>query len=412
MATDYAERGRRVEKSHSQAKHKARWRKRERDRSVKDDDEIAAWRKDYYRNARPDIDPQSTASKVMEFVGLDDDPYARDARSYDYRQEAWNESLARGDPDLSFMLPELSDENVREVGGAIERTLGVFNPSIYTEGYTPAQRPSTDERVLAQLTPEDRAAVAQMDPDQADAALKEMFPDWSPKMNPFPTSMMGTREREGDARIGGLPHFLDQFNYSPYLTEDIFSFLGPDSPETIRRDIDAWKGGSSSLDRTIEDAVGGSRHFNAESEQPHTQNPFVDPVEYGALGIALGVPGMIGSAVRGGKKAVGIGKKVVGAIKKPKPLPKPGMPPTRGTDIDPSWPKRKPRKPIGTDDDPGRYTNAAGGSVRSDIRRAIARNQPTRANDAAIATALVPAGAATGGIMYAAEAEKRRKKGY
>jgi hypothetical protein len=403
------ERGRAVERAASQAKHKPRWRQRERDRTTKDDDEYEAWRENYFRNVRPDLDPQSTMSKMMEFVGLDDNPYARDARSYDYRSEG----AAEG--DVSFLVPELTDEQARDTGGFIERTLGYFNPNLYMPGYQPAQRPSQDERVLAQLSPEDRAAVEGMDPDQADAALKDMFPDWSPKMHPFPTSMMGDREREGDSRIGWMPHFIDQFNYSPYSTEDIFSFLSPDSPETIRRDIDAWKGGSSSLDRTIIDAVGG----DPEAAGPPTENPFVDPVEWGSAGIAVGIPGMLGGAVRGGKKAVGVGKKVLDRIKKPTGLPKPpkrGRPPVGISDPPPTWPGGpRPQPPVGIDDIPGgRF--AVGGSVRNDINRAIrARNSahtppPSGAAGALAAMGIGGAVAAPIGLRGLEEQRKRRKR--
>jgi hypothetical protein len=220
---------------------------------------------------------------------------------------------------------------------------------MYMEGFRSAQRPSQDERVLAQLSPEDRQAVAGMDPDQADAALKDMFPDWSPKINPFPTSMMGTREREGDARIGWMPWAIDNFNYSPFATEDIAAFFGPDSPETVRRDIDAWKGGSSSLDRTVTEAVGGS----SKDLGPPTQNPFVDPVEYGALGITMGVPGILGSAVRGGRRAAGIGRKALDRFK----------------------PAKRPSRELSDVDDVTAPTVSAGQSVRDDLNKAFAADR-------------------------------------
>ena len=404
------ERGREVERAASQAKHKPRWRQRERDRTPQDDDEYEAWRKNYFREVRPDIDPQSTMSKALEFAGLDNNPYARDARSYDYRNEGAREG------DVSFLVPELTDEGARDVGGFLERTLGYFNPTQFIEGSQPAQRPSEDERVLAQLSPEDRKAVAGMDPDQADAALKGMFPDWSPKMNPFPTSMMGTREREGDANIGWMPHFIDQFNLSPYATEDIFSFFGPDAPESIRRDIDAYKGGSSSLDRTIVDAVGGDTGVLG----PPTENPFVDPVEWGSLGAVLGVPGMVGKAARGGKKAVGIGNKVLGGLKKPKPLQRPSRTTTHATGADipdldrAAWPVRGvPKRPVGVDDFPGGKF-ATGGSVRNDINRAMRANrtahQPNAGGAGALAAMGVGSAIAVPAGLAGLEAQRKRRK--
>lgn len=102
------ERGREVERSHNRIKNKARWRKPERDRTEYEDDQYAAWRKRYYRQARPDLDPQSTASSILEFFGLDE-PYRRDAGSFDYRREVWDESVRAGKPDRSWS-GVLSDE--------------------------------------------------------------------------------------------------------------------------------------------------------------------------------------------------------------------------------------------------------------------------------------------------------------
>ena len=142
MAVDYAERGRAAEKRHaaakhrqrgigkkdpvldrgkaveraaSQAKHKPRWRQREQDRTAKDDDEYAAWRKDYFRNARPDLDPQSTESKVLEFMGLDE-PYRRDSGSYDYTQERFDESVRAGSPDVSWLANDKINNTIKGAG--------------------------------------------------------------------------------------------------------------------------------------------------------------------------------------------------------------------------------------------------------------------------------------------------------
>ena len=326
------------ERQHSQAKHSGGL----------SEDERARRKKKYYREKRSDLDPQSLFSKALETVGLDE-PYRNDEGSYDYRRQAWQESLNEGNPDISWMMPEFSDEQNRQIGGALERVLGMFNPTLLAGGSS-MQRPSQDERILAQLTEEERTLVAGADPDQADVALLQAFPDWQPKLNPFPTSMMGTVQREGREDVGFLPHLFDQLNYSPYSTEDILSFLSPSSPETVRRDIDAYKGGSSYLDRAIGDAMG------VPTEEPPTQNPAVDLTEIGVLGAVLSPLVRTGrAAIKGGKRAVGAGQKIVKTLKgKPKqpvyPQPSDTRPPT--------WPSRKPqRNPLVE-----RQTQAAGGT--------------------------------------------------
>lgn len=107
------ERGKRIERSHNIAKHKPRWRRADRDKTKKIDDEQAAWRKDYKRNARPELDDQSWYSKILESVGLDE-PYREDAGSYDYRSRK-----AKENPDNpAYWFPEIPDQ----VTDAIEDT--------------------------------------------------------------------------------------------------------------------------------------------------------------------------------------------------------------------------------------------------------------------------------------------------
>ncbi len=94
------------ERAHNRAKHNVGTWSRPKEMSAAQDDAQTAWRRDYFRNARPDLDPQSTTSKVMEFFGADT-PYAQNAQSYDYRQKAWDDSVKSGNPDLSWSLPAL-----------------------------------------------------------------------------------------------------------------------------------------------------------------------------------------------------------------------------------------------------------------------------------------------------------------
>lgn len=90
------------ERANSQAKHKRQWGTAT---DQKNADDQGAWRKDYFRRVRPDLDPQSTMSGVMEFFGLDDKPYQTDASSFDYRQRRYDET---GDPSWNpFFAPEI-----------------------------------------------------------------------------------------------------------------------------------------------------------------------------------------------------------------------------------------------------------------------------------------------------------------
>lgn len=94
------------ERAHNRAKRNAGTWSRPKDMTAAQDDAQTAWRQDYFRNVRPDLDPQSTTSRVMEFFGADT-PYAQNSQSYDYRQKAWDDSLKSGNPDLSWSLPAL-----------------------------------------------------------------------------------------------------------------------------------------------------------------------------------------------------------------------------------------------------------------------------------------------------------------
>lgn len=105
------------------------------------EDELAKGKKDWYRR-HPDQDPQSTMSKVLEFVGLDE-PYRNDSGSYDYRKQAWDESVAAGNPDMSWFLPELSGAQKYDLGSIYSGFTGdddYVDPEVDHDPRTVAER--------------------------------------------------------------------------------------------------------------------------------------------------------------------------------------------------------------------------------------------------------------------------------
>ena len=79
-------------------------------------------KKKYYRQ-HPDQDPQSSMSKVMEFLGLDE-PYVHDSRSMDYNQQAWDESVKDGSPDMRFSIPAYNDAVHDVAEGSMDNNYG------------------------------------------------------------------------------------------------------------------------------------------------------------------------------------------------------------------------------------------------------------------------------------------------
>lgn len=80
----------------------------------------------YYRE-HPDQDPQSTTSKVMEFLGLDQ-PYRNDSRSLDYQRKKWQQSVDSGNPDMSWFLPEFNDDTESVYRGSMQNNYGQDDP--------------------------------------------------------------------------------------------------------------------------------------------------------------------------------------------------------------------------------------------------------------------------------------------
>jgi len=89
-------------------------------------DSIADKKKAYY-DENPDQDPQSTTSKVLEFLGLDE-PYYNDSRSYDYGEKKWDESVKSGNPDMSWFLPAITEGGQQVLDGSMPDTYGNEDP--------------------------------------------------------------------------------------------------------------------------------------------------------------------------------------------------------------------------------------------------------------------------------------------
>jgi len=208
------------------------------------EDQLAARKREWYRQ-HPEQANQSTISKVLEFFGQDN-PYANDSSSYDYRQQAWDDSQEAGNPDVGWMLPIL-----------------------------------TDEQTIA-----------------ADDALGDL-----------PDALKGTNEREGEPVGGFLAHSLDQVNYTPWDTGDILSVFSNSSPDSVRRDIATYKGGPSSLDEIIGDSVGAPREQDwQEGYRDSVRDPAVEASEWAGMLVPFGVVGKAvrgaKAAHKGGKAVV------------------------------------------------------------------------------------------------------------
>ena len=76
----------------------------------------------YYRR-HPDQDPQSTMSKVMQFLGLDE-PYVHDSRSLDYNNKVYEDSLKEGNPDMRFSIPAYNDAVHDVTEGSMDNNYG------------------------------------------------------------------------------------------------------------------------------------------------------------------------------------------------------------------------------------------------------------------------------------------------
>jgi hypothetical protein len=243
---------------------------------VPPEDELAKRKKNYYRNKRPDLDPQSTASRVLEMFGLDE-PYRNDSGSYDYRKKAWDESVAEGNPDMAWFGHPFRDQDV------------------------------------------------------------ETAVDF---LGDLPDGWKGTREREGNKAVGALVQTLDSWNYTPWDTADILSTIGPDSPDTVRRDLYAFKGGPSSIDDAIGDAMQMPREENWDPEYDgSTRQAVVEGNEWLGTLLPMGVVGVAKRTAQAGARGV---KKVGGAVQRyaahRKKLPavtpqKPKAPPVSDDDV-------------------------------------------------------------------------------
>jgi len=218
------------------------------------DDEIAQNMRRWYAN-HPEQNPQSTYSRVLDAVGLDE-PFAKDSRSYDYRKKARDEYAAAKDPRASeWSLPEVPDEVKYNVGAGLEKTLGGLAPLV--QELHPQNLAHWFQQAAGGLNPggydpvEHRDAVTLQDPlhDQAFLTrVQGMTPDqiedelaqWQPKSDPFPESWKGKRKGAADPVAGGIAYGGEQVNYSPYDTSQILSLFSDDAPETVGKNMNRF----------------------------------------------------------------------------------------------------------------------------------------------------------------------------
>lgn len=94
-------------------------------------DSIADKKREYYDD-HPEQDTQSTASKILERLGLDE-PYYNDSRSYDYQQKKWDESVKKGSPDMSWFLPAITESGEQVLEGSMPSVYGNEDPRTTSE---------------------------------------------------------------------------------------------------------------------------------------------------------------------------------------------------------------------------------------------------------------------------------------
>lgn len=80
------------------------------------------------------------------------------------------------------------------------------------------------------------------------------------------------------------------------------------------------------IPETVKDVASGLSDKSTRAEAlsqdagPPTQNPYVDPVEWGAAGITWGVSGIVSRTAKRGSRAVKFGRRVVNKLtRKPPP---------------------------------------------------------------------------------------------
>ncbi len=372
------------------------------------EDELAKAKKKYYA-AHPDMDPQSTLSKVMEFFGADE-PYRNDSGSYDYRRQAYDEYTAANDPRASeWSLPEIPDETKYNVGAGLEQTLGGFSPLIQMlhdpvsatkyaiqqgagglnpGGYDPEPAPPPMTPLQDQLhDPEFMARIQGMTPEEIDNELAQ----WEPKLDPFPREWKGKRKGAADPVAGGIAYGVEQLNYSPWETADILSVVGPDSPATVARDMERFSNKNPDTAAAL-DIAGTAAMF---------------PLELAAAGKLLGKGAKAGAklAGRGAKKAASAARRRFASSERVADAPVRSVP--------------SPRERIGQQL-PANYTEAAAapswrrehgdGSVRDAINRAFDEQQAQRAQSVTPTLAAMGAGGAVGGAVGLRALDEKRKR--
>ena len=463
------ERGQEIERSHNRAKNNPRWRQASKDRTQFDDEEYAGWRKRYFRKVRPDLDPQSTTSRILEFFGADD-PYVDDRRSYDYRAQK-----AAADPtDPRNIASIFSDDGLSDImavpsfvqgGKQVDNEATKYGLSeeeaIASAQYDIASRRAAfiqehgrepDEDEVAQI--ENDVATRYLDPRTRDEKMAGMF------LGALSMPMAGFGEEAAAGAMSLLPGggtYDEELAKARAIQERAAMFeqgftprniasgamglagLGPILGATTGLGNVAVRGGRAALGLTpqatsllgrgaanVGAGATGWTAWEAADEFGAGQggiegrlgniasNELINSAISGGLifpaisGLGLGVSEGAKAIGRGakkvGKKSVSAGKKAVQALWKAEAKPKP-LPYTPGDIPPPMWPTRKPGLAPGMD----RITNAGNGTVRSDINRAFRKRAKPVDPRAGIGAAMVPAGAATGGLIYASQRDRNRK---
>lgn len=426
----------------------------------------ASQRQYYGRRSKRHMDPRSETEKWLEWFGQSK-PFVEDAQNYDYRKQAWDESVAEGNPDMSWFLPELNDSTAKQFTGAVDYGISPqaardamewakAAPRNTIEGFlggdqvddrrtdrellrrTLIDAGQIDERAdipmeafdqaLAGATPEQLAELrATRDPrtrtEKNTGALFNAL-DW-PTLGFAGEAMAGVGSllpgRQFQPELDRIQKIQDEYD----THEDLLSgrnvlstgaglAAGFGGLGALTKGI-GGKGLVGAAKRTAASSASGAAAFGGfqAGEAKGTIEQRLEQVDPSVV-VGGAIAGPLWSGIAGAGKLAKKGAAKVGKSKLVKMLAGRGAKPTSPFPFPYKTPPR-PKWPTGTAM-PSPYTEkaAAGSDVRKDIHRAIRyqRKVPARSADAAIAAGLTGAGAAAGGLVYATgeSSDKKRKR--